>query len=145
MKKTSNSINFNLGASSLLLIFVILSLVSFAILSLSSAVSDKKLSQISLNKNNEYYTACNSMQEYLKEVDEEYVSNFKSSKSSFDYFDKCGEPRELTVPINDHQILTVEVSPLYPVQKGDPYYIIKKWEIENNNDPTMDLSLPVIK
>lgn len=39
MKK--NNFSFHIGSSSLLLIFIVLSLVSFAVLSLSSSIADK--------------------------------------------------------------------------------------------------------
>ena len=69
MSAKTNRVNLNLGTSSLLLIFVVLSLVSFAVLSLSSALSDKKLTD--------------------KAVDKEYMDIYSSSSDEATYIEKC--------------------------------------------------------
>ena len=45
----------NIGSSTMLLIFVIISLVSFSVLSLSSAITDKKFTENIRQKNITYY------------------------------------------------------------------------------------------
>ena len=61
----------NIGMSSILLIFVVLCLISFSILSIASANADKKLSQKILNRSIAYYNACNQAEETLKNIDME--------------------------------------------------------------------------
>lgn len=48
----------NIGASSILVIFIILSMVTFAVLSYVAARSDYKLSQDVAERNTKYYRAC---------------------------------------------------------------------------------------
>ena len=60
---------FNIGASSLLVIFLILCLVSFAILTLTSAKSDADFAEkLAYHKTN-YYAACNTAESTLDEID----------------------------------------------------------------------------
>ena len=49
----------NIGSASILLVFVILCLVSFAVLSIVSANADSKLSARVLERTTAYYAACN--------------------------------------------------------------------------------------
>ena len=57
----------NIGLSSILLIFVVLCLVSFSILSIVSANADKKLSLKVLNRSIAYYNACNEAETTLRD------------------------------------------------------------------------------
>lgn len=60
---------FNIGASSLLVIFLILCLVTFAILTLTSAKSDADFAEkLAYHKTN-YYAACNTAESTLDKID----------------------------------------------------------------------------
>ena len=59
----------NIGSVSLLMVFIILCLVTFATLSLSSAAGDYKYSKDTAGHNTEYYNACNEAERKLKEID----------------------------------------------------------------------------
>lgn len=67
-KKESSVIN--IGSSSLLVIFLILCLVTFATLTLSSAVSDYRFSQKLADRKTAYYEASNRAEELLSQIDE---------------------------------------------------------------------------
>lgn len=60
---------FNIGASSLLVIFLILCLVTFAILTLTSAKSDADFAAKLAHHKMNYYTACNTAESTLDEID----------------------------------------------------------------------------
>ena len=60
---------FNIGASSLLVIFLILCLVTFAILTLTSAKSDADFSEKLAHHKTNYYAACNTAESTLDEID----------------------------------------------------------------------------
>ena len=60
---------FNIGASSLLVIFLILCLVTFAILTLASAKSDADFAEKLADRKTAYYEACNSAENILDEID----------------------------------------------------------------------------
>ena len=60
---------FNMGASSLLVIFLILCLVTFAILTLTSAKSDADFAEKLAHHKTNYYAACNTAENTLDEID----------------------------------------------------------------------------
>ena len=69
MHKKHASPGMNIGTSSILLVFVILCLVSFATLSLSSALADRNLSDKATEKTLSYYKAQNLAQMKIAETD----------------------------------------------------------------------------
>ena len=138
-------ININLGISSILLIFFVLSMVSFAVLSLSSALTDKKLTDKTVTKNQEYYDACNAMQYELKKLDDTYRDIYASSSSKDTYLESCSDNTTLLVKANDNQILKVVVEPNYPANEGDNFYKILSWKLIYSEQPDIDFSVPVLK
>ena len=60
---------FSIGASSLLVIFLILCLVTFAILTLTSAKSDADFAEKLAHHKTNYYAACNTAESTLNEID----------------------------------------------------------------------------
>lgn len=60
---------FNIGASSLLVIFLILCLVTFAILTLTSAKSDADFAEKLAHHKMNYYAACNTAESTLDKID----------------------------------------------------------------------------
>lgn len=60
---------FNIGTSSLLVIFLILCLVTFAILTLTSAKSDADFAEKLAHHKTNYYAACNMAESTLDEID----------------------------------------------------------------------------
>ena len=77
----------NIGSSTMLLIFVTISLVSFSVLSLSSAITDKKFTENIRQKNITYYNACNLAEEQLGELDVRLAGGYASSDSMNAYWD----------------------------------------------------------
>ena len=78
---------FNIGASSLLVIFLILCLVTFAILTLTSAKSDSDFAEKLAHHKTNYYAACNTAESTLDEIDAVLadawqLSNTDTSKNS---------------------------------------------------------------
>lgn len=70
MKKDKEQSSFvNIGSSSLLIVFVILCLATFAILSLSSAKSDFSLSKRLAEHKSSYYKASSNAEAILDEID----------------------------------------------------------------------------
>lgn len=60
---------FNIGTSSLLVIFLILCLVTFAILTLTSAKSDADFAEKLAHHKTNYYAACSTAESTLDEID----------------------------------------------------------------------------
>lgn len=146
MSAKTNRVNLNLGTSSLLLIFVVLSLVSFAVLSLSSALSDKKLTDKSVDKNVAYYEACNKAQERLSEIDKEYIDVYTSSPDEETYIEKCKSvDSKILIPVTDYQGLEVIVEPFYPVSDTDRFFKISSWKLVYISQPEIDFHVDVVK
>lgn len=105
------------GSSSLLVVFLVLAIMIFAVLSFVSAKNDYHYSLKMANAKKDYYQACNRAEEMLKEL-----------SSSF-------EPKEETggfkIPIDDYRQLSVQ----YAILQGEknPSYKITEWKVEMRN------------
>lgn len=146
MSAKTNRVNLNLGTSSLLLIFVVLSLVSFAVLSLSSALSDKKLTDKSVEKNVAYYEACNEANERLSKIDKEFMDIYASSHDEASYIEKClSVDSKILIPVTEYQGLEVIVEPTYPLSDSDKFFKISSWKLVYISQPEIDFSVDVVK
>lgn len=135
----------NIGSSSILLIFVVLSLIAFAILSLVSANSDANLSEKVLVRTTSYYDACNRAEESLCNIDQTLCDIYQTANSKDDYFNAAGgEILSYTYPISDIQSLSIELEILYPVSSEGPFYHIKKWQVLTTKSLNYDEALHVI-
>ncbi|MDD2958992.1 MAG: hypothetical protein PHR92_10785 [Lachnospiraceae bacterium] len=68
--KQKNKMVFNVGTTSLILIFTVLALVTFALLSLSGASAQKRLAEKMADRTTRYYTAENQAYQILERVQE---------------------------------------------------------------------------
>ena len=135
----------NVGTSSVLFIFVILCLVSFAILSLSSAMSDYKLSSRVAENSQAYYDACNTAEEQLASFDKTLKNLYDTGISRSGYYDSVGKKKTFAIPVNDVQTLKVEIRILYPEKEGESFYDITSWKTETTADLDYDDTLPLFK
>ena len=117
-----------MGASFMLVIFIILCMVIFAVLSLSAAAKDYEYSQKNAHRTIEYYTANNLAEEKIAEIDRTLQP------------DSSGNI-EFAVPINDSEILKVilEVHP-----QDTPRYTILSWKQISTAGWSGDQTLPVL-
>ncbi len=129
--------NLNIGTSSLLLIFIVLSLVSFAVLSLSSALTDKRLTQSNLLRTNMYYEACNQAEQKLKELDEQYLTDYSENGAIPENIS------EMTFPISEGQELYVRIVAHEPDENGSMVEVVK-WKVENISIPPIDDSISLL-
>lgn len=74
MKKKTPVVN--MGSASMLVIFLILCLVTFSILSLSSASSDYNFSKRIAERTTDYYEASNQAEEVLVEIDKIFANSY---------------------------------------------------------------------
>ena len=124
-----NIFGMNIGSASILLIFVILCLVSFAVLSIVSANADNKLTQKILNRTTAYYDACNNAETSLSAVDETLRNVYLSSANADSYFQMVGHSKSYAIPISDLQTLQVTIEILYPEKDDDTFYRITDWQV----------------
>ena len=142
-KKTGMSVS--IGSSTMLLIFVVISLVSFSVLSLSSAITDKKFTEKIKQKNLTYYRACNLAEEGLCTIDTMLSQAYVSCPDKATYFATVSEGTTISIPISDYQELQVVVTYLYPEHTGDPYYTIQSYSLVNTETPELDEGLMLFR
>lgn len=144
-KYTDLSFGTGIGSSSILVIFVILCLVSFATLSIVSANADFKLSTKVLDRSTVYYEATNQAEVSLARLDQTLRNIYHSSISKEEYFEAVGESKAFAIPISDLQTLEICVDILYPETATDSFYKIKSWQVVVTGDLDYNSTLNVIK
>lgn len=138
MKKRSRPL-LTAGISSLLLIFVSLCLLTFAVLSLVSARADWRLSSKIADRTAAYYQASNQAHDRLAEIDAELALLYENASDQEAYFSGLDLPElSFSVPINEDQILAVSLEVQYPTDLEDSFYIIRQWKTVNISDWTPD-------
>ncbi len=143
--KKRQGMSVSIGSSTMLLIFVVISLVSFSVLSLSSAVTDKKFTDNVKNKNLAYYNACNIAEEEIGIIDATLARAYASCESEEDYYNTVSHESMVAVPLSEYQELQVVLKHLYPINEGDKYYEIKSYCLVNVNSPEIDEGLNLIQ
>ena len=108
-------IGLPIGTASILLIFLTLSLTSFAVLSLETSVADMNLTTKSADYTQDYYAAVHMAEGFLAEKDAELSDIYKASSSESEYMEKAGaQSFSDDFAINEMQYLHVEVTLVYP-------------------------------
>jgi hypothetical protein len=118
----------NIGSASILLVFVILCLVSFAVLSIVSANADSKLSARVLER------TTNQAEQSLAGMDKTLQRMYASSDSEEAYFVAVGHGKSYVIPISDLQTLQVTIEILYPESDEDTFYRITAWQVLNTEE-----------
>lgn len=129
MNKKKQFFGMNIGSASILLVFVILCMVSFAALTIISANADRRLSRRIADRTTSYYDACNSAQKSLAGIDQVLIRQYGSSASMEEYFLAVGHSKSYAIPVSDTQTLLVEIEILYPEQADDTFYKITSWKV----------------
>lgn len=134
MNKKKHSFGINIGSASILLIFVLLCLISFAALSIVSANADSKLTAKVLERTNAYYEACNEAETSLAEIDKTLIRVYLASESADDYFASVGHSKSFNIAISELQTLVVQIEILYPTRDEDTFYRITKWQVVTDEE-----------
>lgn len=124
----------NIGSSSLLVIFLILSLVIFAVLTLTSATSDYRFSERMATRNTEYYKAVAEAEKTWDDLDTAASEGAMMSEETVNY----------TVPINDSQELSVELTLVGNATDGY-HYDVTKWQTVSTKEWTGDNKVNLIE
>lgn len=157
MKRKRDSF-INVGFSSIIMVFIMICLVTFATLSVLTAHSDYQLSQKSANKTIAYYEADAAARSIMAAIDKELFSLYQSSTSSTDYYAQISSEdflKELqhntltiaieqtnTVPILTYQVDISDVQTLhvtlriqYPQTDSECFTSILQWQTITYNEP----------
>lgn len=140
----------SIGASSLILIFIVLCMATFGLLSLSSAQGDLKLAMRNTEAVEYFYEAEAVGQRWLKEVDqvliEEMGEGKDSSESSKRVEDRLGsiynrETGLITtdIPMDRGRSLHIELG----LVCGPERYEINSWYVYSSDEYEIDNSMPV--
>lgn len=124
----------NIGSSSLLVIFIILCLVTFGALSITSANRDYQHSRTIADRTTAYYEASNQAERKLAEIDAllaEFLptgeKELESALRSIDVSMTDSHTLEYTIPIDERQQLQVGLEIREPSREGEAFYRITCW------------------
>jgi hypothetical protein len=154
----------HVGTSFMLVIFIVLCLAVFAILSLTSALRDYSYSEKSAQRTTAYYEACNQAEDTLALIDTilakasdtatddaTYKDNAIEALQSLDDITVNADSSEeglmsiqYSVPAGTGQALEVELNVYAPSQHTDTYYTIKTWEKVSTEEWDGDDTLPLL-
>lgn len=162
MKKKRFSV-FAVGISSMLVIFVLLCLVTFAVLSLTSARADARFSAKNADRLTVYYAAASRAEEKLASADGLLRSAYQAcggEKAAYEqavcdrFSPEDGYQLEYTADglltlswqegIQEGQQLSIVLAVHFPDGPGDGFYRRLKWAVENTEAWTADNSLPLV-
>lgn len=144
-KSTPLTFNGGIGSSSILVIFVILCLVSFATLSIVSANADYKLSTKILDRTTAYYEAQNQAEEELAQLESSLRGTYETASSSAEYFDITGHETTFLISVSELQSLEVTVQILYPDNPDGSFYQVLSRKVITTQELDYDSTLNVIK
>ena len=163
-EKNKNTVSgMGIGTTSILMIFVLLCLVVFAMLSLVNANADQKLSDRLATRTKAYYSACDKAEALLEELDMSLEILYRDNPDADSYYAEClsyldgaggvAAPEEnmegirfsFSVIINDEQHLSVEVSVPKRPKAGGHYYEVKAWQTKVRQTWEADTKLPVFE
>jgi hypothetical protein len=146
----------SVGMATLLMVFVLLCLTVFSVLSVVSALADQRLALSAARSTDAYYAADAQAQELLAQIDRRlavlarqcpdeasYMSGYPQALADlrwleYDRQEGGGEPYptlRFQLPVDDHQALRVSLSALYPDAQGNRY-LIRGWLLVNTGEWT---------
>ena len=158
MKKKNKSSFVNIGFSSIVMVFIMICLVTFATLSVLTAYSDYRLSQKMASKTTAYYKAdaiARDMVEYL----DNQLFNIYLEGSQSDYFYETIAVTDFSahapsgtqnitlenesgdfvisyeVPVSEVQTLYVSLHVNYPLAESECFTTITRWQTVTKNTP----------
>lgn len=149
----------NIGTSLILSVFIILALVTFAVLSMINTSHDYEFTEKIADRTARYYEASNEAEEILAQIDNAAQSSYTEDAEA--YFSTVGnllsQKDDLTVEasdescrvvysvaIGDTQALDVEIEILHPESLGDTYYKIHKWQEVSTEEWSSDAKMNLL-
>lgn len=135
-----------LGASSILMIVIVLVLTTFGVLSLASAQADSKLTEKVKTMTTEYYCAENKVEELYSQIDSVLASGL--GKKYRDASLKClnetlmvgaDDIIEFSVPINENQQIKVQLQ--IRIESDSRFYVVSQKLVTTGTwDPEININ-----
>lgn len=135
----------NIGSSSILLIFVLLCLISFAALSIISANADYKLSRKVADRTASYYELEIEAAQRVAALDAALADFFYNNQPDKETYLTFADSLEtsFSLALTDSQALKVTIEAVYPASEQDGFYSVKQWQIVTTQDFVYDESLHI--
>ena len=140
MKERKFTFHVQGGVSLILLVFMVLSLISFAALSIVSAVADLRQSARYEARTTGYYAAYSEAQKYLAKLDAELAASDPDTTAASD--DSFPVAASKAFPAGEGQQLVIEYRILDKARDGRRYELLCE-RLESTTDYELDTSLPV--
>lgn len=145
------------GTTSIVLIFVMLCMLTFSVLSLVSAQANLRLSQKSADRTTEYYAAENAANDILIELEkaaalaaERSGQEADPARAVLDVWDGAedvsayGGRLAYQVSLGEEQLLTVELSVDLSAPEDGRYCHVETWKVISTHDWSPDESLELM-
>lgn len=142
------------GITSIVLIFVLLCLLTFAVLSVVSARADYKLSEKNTTRTTEYYEAENTANDILLKIStvlsrhagsSAYLDDVRTDLDGTDGISfSSASQLQYYVTINENQRLFVSLLLTNASSDTAGLYQIKAWKVENTHEWNNDTPVPVL-
>lgn len=125
----------HIGTASILLIFAVLSLVSFATLALVNSKADYRLSTNLAERQLSYYEACHKGNAFVAAVNSGYTDTIQDGII------------KKSIPITDNQSLDIALISNKTENSANSLsdYAIIQWQIVNHSENDYDYTLPVFR
>ncbi|MCR5177705.1 MAG: hypothetical protein K6C95_01835 [Lachnospiraceae bacterium] len=134
----------HIGTSSLLLIFLTLSLVSFGALSLAGAKADQRLSDKLYEHTLSYYAAQHEAEQFIAVTNSKLKKAYEASGDENAYRAAvAGMKTEDAFPVGNSQELVVKLAIEYPDSADEDLFSIRSWRIKSISDDDYTRHLPV--
>lgn len=122
----------NMGTSLLLVVFIVICMVMFAVLSISTAKSNLSMSEASAERSTEYYAASNIAEELVRDLYTDMQNGHEISAAMYPELTSVSSENEETivefsVPVHERQVLEVTIRLNY----SDCSYEIDRWAVSN--------------
>lgn len=149
MENTEKKQKGSIGSSTLILIFIVLCLATFALLSLSNAGGDRNLANKNAEAVRTYYEADSQGEQFVqmvdqavkevrKETSDQVKQQQKLAEKLGNYYNTDSRTAETDIPMDFDQALHVELA-----LDSQENYIIQSWRVYNQKDYEIDNKIPV--
>lgn len=127
------------GITSIVMIFMLLCLITFAVLALVSARADLKYSEQTADRRKAYYEAELRANQKLKDIDADLLEQYNRGEMI------GGEQICFSEVIDEVSVLEVELRVCNPHEEGGELYKIERWQTVSGKEWEPDMTLPVMQ
>lgn len=154
--KTNKSLNMGIGAPSLLVVFLVLSLVSFSVLSYASARADHRRMENFEDRTTAYYKACNAAETKVAAISTLLITLdttggadtfYQKALERLDAYTVDERTQELSfsTEMTDAQSLFVTLKLVYTQDPNAKRYKITQWQVIQTEDWQPDNTLNLME